>query len=390
MWVNLLKVVLGLALLGLALSQVQWRDVLDEQDASGQLITHYVGQVTQLQGSTVWLQVTGEPAARPFSLVVAQEGGRWVLRWGLRSSLTRIPGSSLLYASGLYLLAILLASWRWWWLLRLTHLPLSFGNALRLTWVGLFFNTFLPGQTGGDIAKGLYLLKACPQARVPAIGSLVLDRVLGFLGLLLLTFLALFGAQTELGELRVWVWGLFFGGGGVLVLLLSRRMRYWLRHIVRGWMPRALAQRLGHVETALRLYRKSWVALLGCFTLGVINQVCVIFAVALLGRAVGLDLPWVAFFVLLPLLLLVGALPLAPNGWGVGELSFGYLFAAYGASFAPQGGSAVLFYTQGVALSVLFRLLMTAWSLPGGVFWLLWRTPGDVSHAWAEGGRAHE
>jgi hypothetical protein len=57
---------------------------------------------------------------------------------------------------------------------------------------------------------------------------------------------------------------------------------------------------------------------------------------------------------------LIGALPLAPGGWGVGELAFRGLFVMIGAS--P---------TLGVAVSVTFRLCQLAIALLGGLMLLL-------------------
>lgn len=380
---TLLKLLLGFALLALALSQVQWHDTLELLDADAKTVARYSGRVVTLDAEQLVFQLQGEVQPRAFALAQQQP----VVRWGLRALLSRVSVQALLLVSGLYLLAVLLSAWRWWWLLHLTHLPLRFGQVLALTWIGLFFNNFLPGQTGGDVAKGFYLLKATPKARVPALGSLVLDRILGLLGLLFLALVALLNLQASLGTtLQLWVWGLFLGGSLGLVLLLSRRLRYWAQRYLHRILPQRLGVRLGQMETALLLYRKYWLALLGCFSLGLLNQISVVFGVALLGWAIGLDVPGLVFFILLPLLFLISALPLAPNGWGVGELSFGYLFAAYGAAFSSaHSGDTALFYTQGVALSVLFRLLLVLWSLPGGLFWLAWRSPEDISHAWQAG-----
>ncbi len=387
-WMTGLKLLAGFALLVLALGQVQWQDTLELRTADT-VTTYHTGRVLRLEPDTLDFQIAGTTQVRSFPLMQGEQ--RLVVRWGLRALLSRVSVPALGLVSALYLLAVLLSAWRWWWLLHLTHLPLTFVQVLALTWIGLFFNNFLPGQTGGDVAKGFYLLKATPQAKVPALGSLVLDRILGLLGLLFLALVALLNVQANLGtSLQLWVWGLFLGGTLGLLLLLSRRLRYWVQRYLHRILPQRLGMRLGQLETALLLYRKYWLALLGCFTLGLLNQISVVLGVALLGWAIGLDVPALVFFILLPLLFLISALPLAPNGWGVGELSFGYLFAAYGAAFSSaHSGDGALFYTQGVALSVLFRLLLVLWSLPGGLFWLAWRSPDDISHAWHAGHVRH-
>jgi hypothetical protein len=65
--------------------------------------------------------------------------------------------------------------------------------------------------------------------------------------------------------------------------------------------------------------------------------------------------------------------PIAPNGWGVGEALFGTLFGKFGAihlqGLVPDPEQVMR--TRGVALSVLYRLHTTLWSLVGGAMVLL-------------------
>ena len=69
------------------------------------------------------------------------------------------------------------------------------------------------------------------------------------------------------------------------------------------------------------------------------------------------------YFVLVPVILIVSAIPIGPNGWGVGEAMFGYLFS----KFAAGATAAQTMYTRAVSLSLLYRLHLTLWSLLGGL-----------------------
>ncbi|MHC4606237.1 MAG: lysylphosphatidylglycerol synthase domain-containing protein, partial [Planctomycetota bacterium] len=60
--------------------------------------------------------------------------------------------------------------WRW--------LSAPFGRVLCISFAGAFFNLFLPGAAGGDIAKAV--LSARGEERKAAIvGTILLDRVIG-------------------------------------------------------------------------------------------------------------------------------------------------------------------------------------------------------------------
>ena len=83
-------------------------------------------------------------------------------------------------------------------------------------------------------------------------------------------------------------------------------------------------------------------------------------------------MPTFEYFVIVPVINIVSAVPIAPNGWGVGEALYKELFSRVGAAHlvGAAGGeaAAATMGTRGVALSVLYRLHLTFWSLLGGVF----------------------
>jgi hypothetical protein len=56
---------------------------------------------------------------------------------------------------------------------------------LRLTYLGAFFDTFMITSVGGDAVKAVYLAREAPPGRkVESVSVLILDRLLGLLGLL--------------------------------------------------------------------------------------------------------------------------------------------------------------------------------------------------------------
>ena len=87
----------------------------------------------------------------------------------------------------LYFLTISVTAARWHWLLRANDLRVSYCEALRFTWIGYFFNNLIPGQTGGDVAKAVYIMKHCHSTKLPALVSVLVDRALGLISLLLLS-----------------------------------------------------------------------------------------------------------------------------------------------------------------------------------------------------------
>jgi glycosyltransferase 2 family protein len=68
---------------------------------------------------------------------------------------------------------------RWQILMRVQGMYMSWRRATMLFFVGLFFNLFMPGYTGGDFARLYYLMREFPHKRKEAILTVVMDRLIG-------------------------------------------------------------------------------------------------------------------------------------------------------------------------------------------------------------------
>jgi uncharacterized protein (TIRG00374 family) len=92
-----------------------------------------------------------------------------------------------LYALGIALdvAGVLLAFVRWFLMVRALDLPFRLRDAVKLGFIGLFFNTVIPGAIGGDFVKAAYLCRGQTR-KAPAIASVVIDRLASLLALFLL------------------------------------------------------------------------------------------------------------------------------------------------------------------------------------------------------------
>lgn len=97
---------------------------------------------------------------------------------------------------GLSLIAYLLSFWRYAILLDAVGIPLGLRESIRLGFIGAFFNTFMLGGMGGDVVKLAYVLRVTTQ-RAAAVASIMLDRVIGLLGLVTLGGIALCWSWDE-------------------------------------------------------------------------------------------------------------------------------------------------------------------------------------------------
>lgn len=271
-----------------------------------------------------------------------------------------------------FFVTVLIAGARWWWLLRVNGTDVSLGETLRLTWIGVFFNNVMLGSTGGDVVKALYIMKRCPGHRVPVLVSVIVDRVLGLTSLALLAAVLVLFALDRFAAIALGIWGVIVGVGLLGTVAFSKRLRTLVR--LKSLLER-LPHRVGHVlrliDQAVFFYRDHKVVIVASLLTGIANHVVSVLSVVLMGRALGVGMPTFEYFVLIPVINIISAVPIMPNGWGIGEAMYQNLFGTYGAAYLSGTADArEVMGTRGVALSVLYRLHTIAWSLLGGVFML--------------------
>lgn len=267
-------------------------------------------------------------------------------------------------------LLLVLSGWRWHRLLGAAGVPGSLGRALRLTFIGNFFNNIMFGATGGDLIRAVMVTRGLQENRWRAALSVLVDRILGLFVLLVIAAIVLTvaGEQGDFAKIpalhKVWLAVLALVGGTVIgvSVYLSARARRALR--IDALLARLPGQAvIAKVDGALTVYRSHPRALMEALLVSFPIQACGILSFWCFARALGADLAFSQAAVVFPVVQTVSALPLAPAGWGLGETLYGFFFARYGAGF-----------TLGVATSVLFRLAtQVGWGLLGGVLWALGR-----------------
>ncbi len=367
--VSLLKLLLVVALMWFVFRQIRFDD-----------------RLVYRQGETVEEQVVdivGPWQADPVRFVTKSSDSVQAVQRGRQADgrdLEVAPGfftywrnlDRLLFALGAlcYFATVLIAGARWWWLLRVNGTDVSLRETLRFTWIGVFFNTVVPGATGGDLIKALYIMKRCPGHRVPVLVSVIVDRVLGLGSLALLGAVVVLFALDRFGQIALAIWGVIAGVGLLGVIAFSRRLRQRVRlHALLNRLPHRVSNLLKLVDRAVFFYRDhGWVIAISLVA-GIGNHVISVLSVVCIGKSLGVGMPTFEYFVLIPVINIVTVLPIGPNGWGVGETLYKYLFGKYGAVYLPTVAMAEeAMGTRGVALSVLYRLHLTCWSLLGGLF----------------------
>jgi glycosyltransferase 2 family protein len=243
------------------------------------------------------------------------------------STLIDAPAAIAICAAMVFLSTIL-AALRWGILLRALGLCIPFSSLFHFVAIALLANLFLLGPTGGDAVRGVYAWRAIGGASGRIAASVLADRLVSLLGLLFVSLVfSLFNwdRMWQVPALAALGTSLFlaFAVGIVATFALFVVPLYVRRFEERLSRWRLLAEFVTRVHELMLLFRSSPLRLLGAFALAVAIQLLTAAALVTIAETLKIgDLGAVDFLFAVPLTLLVNALPLTPNGIGIGEVAF--------------------------------------------------------------------
>ena len=229
----------------------------------------------------------------------------------------------------IYLVALLMTFFRWHQLVRAQGLVFSYRDAVRLGFIGNLWNLVIPGAVGGDVIKAGFLCKMQPDRKPQAVASMVLDRILGLLGLFLLAGIA--GAITwrtadpQVRLLIGLVWSALAAGLTGLAVIFSPGLYRPLNKLVAGkGKLETIVRELEGIGLAYRQALGRVVALLGLSSF--VHSLYVL-AFYLASAALFAKLPTlVEHYLMVPLALFTTAVPLPFGALGLSEGISGKLF----------------------------------------------------------------
>jgi uncharacterized protein (TIRG00374 family) len=273
---------------------------------------------------------------------------------------------------------------RWHLLICAQGITIRLVDTLRLGALGLALNFVSPGSIGGDFFKAIFLAHGQPGRRTEAIATVVADRVLGLLTMLLLAsagILATDVTRTESIPLRVLCDAILLStvvcwiGAGLLLAVPAfsgKRLRRLAERIPLA--GRTIARLLGTVH----VYRTQKKMLLAAFALSAVMALFFVTSFYLVARGLPNHEPsWSEHLVIVPVAGLVGAIPLTPSGVGTME-------AAVKLLYQTMPGGELVNCDDGFFVAFGRRMTEVAVALVGFVFYLTHRRQVEEVYAEAE------
>ncbi|MDE0976099.1 MAG: lysylphosphatidylglycerol synthase transmembrane domain-containing protein [Arenicellales bacterium] len=382
--VVLLKFLVVAILLGVIFSAIAWQDSYTRLSAKGDPIETVAGRILgPWDTDPVRFQAYDSAAPQTLKGGRGDDGTTVVIAPGFLTYLRNLNLRLFAAGAGLFFVFVTVINSRWWYLLRANGLGVRFLEAQRFGWIGLFFSNVLPGATGGDVIKAVYIVRRCSGDKVRAVVSIVVDRIIGVLSLLVIGSLASLLAMDRFPVFATSMWLTGLGTFGFCFLLISPTLRRLLRFdALVARLPGKISNVVTELDGAVLYYRDHLLGIGGWILASPVIYSLFVGSVFCMDRALGVGLGIADYFFIVPVAAVIQGIPIAPAGWGIGEAAYGALIGKFGAATLPGIPNAEeVMRTRGVALSVLHRVHVAAWSLLGGLAILIDRNahPQDDS-----------
>lgn len=281
-----------------------------------------------------------------------------------------------------YVVVEVAAAFRWGVLLKVQGIHLSVPRLSGLFLIGMFYNQFLPGGTGGDIIKSYFLLKETPDKKAGALLAVVFDRFIGLVALVVITGLLIaarydFLSQTQETRQLLWILLALLGASIAGLITTFVVSGFNLVHLLPERFPGR--EKLIEISAAYHLYARHWRPTFLAFAASIVAHLatfttflCVAYALQAVDiRKVPPEpVPLVDFFAIMPVERTISAMPISFAGVGLREKILQIML--HGLCGVEEG--------KAVLIGSLSFLVVLFCCLPGGIVYLFYKPSGAIGH----------
>lgn len=224
---------------------------------------------------------------------------------------------------------------RWYILVIALNFPFRFADALRLGFMGCLFNYVGPGGVGGDLVKAVLMAREQHGRRSVAVATILLDRIQGLVGLLLVgaaASLVVVDGVEHRDQIVTVLWGGSVAGlTGLIIMLHPATPGAW-------WMTRLthvpkVGGIVADVAGGIALYQKRKSVLAVAVAMSVVSHLGLIssfYCCTLVVSTQAETLDYATNLLLFPLAQFVGFIVPVPGGVGALEGAVQELFKLAG------------------------------------------------------------
>src|SRR5436853_4374468 len=272
-----------------------------------------------------------------------------------------------------YVVVEVAAAFRWHVLLKVQKIRLTLPRLSGLFLIGMFYNQFLPGGTGGDIVKSYYLLKETPDKKAGALLAVVFDRFIGLVALVAITATLIslrYEFLSQKPETRNLLWLLLILLGASVTFLVATFVisGFKLFHFLPAHFPGR--DKLIEIFAAYHLYAHHWRATLVAFGASIVAHLATFTTFLFAAYALGVRVPVIDFFAIMPVERTISALPISFAGIGLREKILQIMLN--GLCGVPEA--------KAILIGSLSFVIILVCCLPGAFIYLFYKPSGAAEH----------
>lgn len=267
-------------------------------------------------------------------------------------TLSKANGLFLLFGLLFQYLSTVLASYRWHLIMQTLRYGLPFGFFYKSYFKATFFNQALPSTIGGDAIRVLDLI-GVKKNKKRAFFDVLIDRLLGLLGLLILSLFANLIQPNLLPKaIHFLIIVLSLGGIAGLVVLLNLSRIEFLKRL-------RFLKLFYDISLRFRIILRKKRRLATQTSLSVLVHFLAIVSFYMIAISISSKIEFTLFLVIIPAVLLISIIPISLAGWGVRESAMIGLFILVGADKEKI-----------LSVSILYGIILVLIGIYGAVYYL--------------------
>lgn len=266
------------------------------------------------------------------------------------NALKHLPLSIFILGLLLFLLSVVIVSFRLNILLTIQGILLDVVNITKLNLIGYFFSSFLPTSVGGDVVKAFYISKASDKTML-SYTTVFIDRFLGMLTIFFIATCTLFYTKG-ISELYFKWLALFLFSISILffIFLFNRRLADMLGSLLSPFLPAKIREKFKDIYNAMHNYKNHKALIIECLLISLAGQVVAFYAVSVFAYGLNTYIPLRFVLFSMSISSIISMLP-SIYGMGPREMS---IVIILGPLIGKDKALAVAFLWLGLLLTTAF------------------------------------
>ncbi|MCX5712330.1 MAG: lysylphosphatidylglycerol synthase transmembrane domain-containing protein [Candidatus Omnitrophica bacterium] len=231
----------------------------------------------------------------------------------------------------IFQLGNLFCALRWHMLLRAAKIHLALRRVLISFCGGLFFNLFLPSSIGGDLMRAIDLSRHTNRSR-EVVATVLLDRISGYVGLVLITLFAVIIGGKLIENTSVIVCVIIITVVLILGLLVLFNMKIYskISAFLGSGKTGKIKEYIKDIHHEMHIFKQHKAVIVNNVIFSLLVQITGPLMFYLIAVSMGLKLKLIYFFVYIPIIGAVSMLPISIGGLGLRDAATIYFFGKAG------------------------------------------------------------